>query len=170
MHHSRVACLAALHLLMPALAQAADKTASIGLLVQVLPACQAGSDTSGSIDFGTLDFGTHFSLDNAVSMVGQPNAGALRVNCQQNVPYRVLINGGQSGSVNNRRMLGPSSAELNYNLYTAADYATVWDNSTGVTGMGNGQDQWLPVYGRVPAQTVAQVGSYGDTLTVTVSW
>ncbi|MDG9924075.1 MULTISPECIES: spore coat U domain-containing protein [unclassified Pseudomonas] len=149
---------------------AVDKTASIGLIVEVLPACYAGSINGGSIDFGTLDFGTHFSLSNSVSKVGQPNAGALRVNCQQNVPYRVLINGGQSGVVASRKLLGPGAAQLDYNLYTAADYATVWDNSTGVTGIGNGQDQWLPVYGRVPAQSVPQAGNYGDTLTVTVSW
>lgn len=163
-------CFAALLLVGPLAAKAVDKTATIGLQVEVLPACQAGSVNGGSIDFGTLSFGTHFSLNNAVSAIGQPNAGALRVNCQQNVPYRVLINGGHSGAVGNRRMVGPSAAELSYNLYTAADYATVWDNSTGVTGMGNGRDQWLPVYGRVPAQAVSQIGSYGDTLTVTVSW
>lgn len=149
---------------------AVDKTATIGLSVEVLPACQAGTVTGGGVSFGALDFGTHFALNNTLSKAGQPNAGAVRVNCQQNVPYRVLINGGQSGVVVNRRMLGPGAAQISYNLYTAADYATVWDNSTGVTGIGNGQDQWLPVYGRIPAQAVPQAGNYSDVLTVTVGW
>lgn len=149
---------------------AVDKTATIGLSVEVLPACQADTVTSGGVSFGALDFGTHFALNNTLSKAGQPNAGAVRVNCQQNVPYRVLINGGQSGVVGNRRMLGPGAAQISYNLYTAADYATVWDNSTGVTGIGNGQDQWLPVYGRIPAQAVPQAGNYSDVLTVTVGW
>ncbi|WP_252273167.1 Csu type fimbrial protein [Pseudomonas subflava] len=170
MRRSFYPCFTASLLLAPLPAQAVDKTASIGLRVEVLPACQAGSAGGGSVDFGVLDFGTHFALDNTISVAGQPNAGALRVNCQQNVPYRVLINGGQNGSVGDRRMIGPSTAEVAYNLYTAADYTTVWDDSTGVTGVGTGQDQWLPVYGRVPAQAVSQVGNYGDTLTVTVSW
>lgn len=67
-------------------------------------------------------------------------------------------------------MTGPSAAQVSYNLYTSATYATVWDNSIGVTGTGNGQDQLLPVYGRVPVQAAPLSGTYTDTVTVTVSW
>lgn len=162
--------IALLLLLTPAALPAVDKTATIGLNVEVLPACQAGSSSGSGISFGTLDFGTHLRLDNLLTRVGQPGAGALRVNCQQSIPYRVLINAGYSGTTNTRQMVGPSSAVLTYNLYTGADYATVWDNSTGVSAVGNGQDQWLPIYARVPAQSAPSPGSYSDTLTVTVSW
>ncbi|WP_275545261.1 spore coat U domain-containing protein [Pseudomonas sp. Marseille-Q0931] len=162
--------LALLLALASPLLQAADKTATIALNVEVLPACQAGTTSASGLSFGTLDFGTHLRLDNLITRVGQPGAGALRVNCQQNIPYRVLINGGHSGSTNNRQMAGPGSAVLTYNLYTGADYTTVWDDSTGVSAVGNGQDQWLPVYARVPAQGTPPPGSYSDTLTITVSW
>lgn len=102
--------------------------------------------------------------------MGQPGAGALRINCQQNIPYRVLINAGHSGTTSNRQMAGPGADVVSYNLYTSADHATVWDDTTGVSAMGNGQDQWLPVYARVPAQGAPLPGNYSDTLTVTVSW
>lgn len=162
--------IAFLLLLTPGMLLAADKTATIGLSVEVLPACQAGTNSGSGVSFGTLDFGTHIRLDNLISQVGQPGAGALRVNCQQNVPYRVLINAGHSGTTSNRQMAGPGSAVVAYNLYTSADHTTVWDDTTGMSALGNGQDQWLPIYARVPAQSAPPAGSYGDTLTVTVSW
>ena len=162
--------IALLLLIASPLLSAVDKTVTISLNVEVLPACQAGSSSGSGLSFGTLDFGTHFRLDSLITRAGQPGAGALRVNCQQNIPYRVLINAGYSGTINNRQMAGPGSAVLAYNLYTAADYTTIWDDSTGVSAIGNGQDQWLPVYARVPAQSAPPPGNYSDTLTVTVSW
>lgn len=162
--------IALLLLMAPTHLPALDKTATLNLSVEVLPACQAGSNSGSGLSFGTLNFGNHFALDNRLTQVGQPGSGALRINCQQNIPYRVLISGGHSGNVNNRQMVGPSSAVLAYNLYTASDFLSVWNDSTGVSGVGNGQDQWLPVYARIPAQASPPPGSYSDTLTVTVSW
>lgn len=63
-----------------------------------------------------------------------------------------------------------SALTLQYNLYTTAARTTVWDNVTGVSGTGNGADQWNTVYGRVPAQTTPAAGVYQDTVNVTVSW
>ena len=77
--------IASLLLMAPAVLPAVDKTATIGLNVEVLPACQAGSSSGSGVSFGTLDFGTHLRLDNLVTLIGQPDAGALRVNCQQNI-------------------------------------------------------------------------------------
>lgn len=157
-------CLAA-----PALA--ATKTATIGVQVVVIQACNVGTaNGGGGVGFGTLDFGSHYNLAASVSVTGQQNAGAIRVNCVNGVPYRVLMNGGNSGNVAARQMNGPGGQHVNYNLYTAASYATVWDNTTGVTGNGNGQDQWLPVFGLVPAQATPAAGTYTDIVVVTVSW
>ena len=100
--------IASLLLMAPAVLPAVDKTATIGLNVEVLPACQAGSSSGSGVSFGTLDFGTHLRLDNLVTLIGQPDAGALRVNCQQNIPYRVLINAGYSGTTSNRQMVPPT--------------------------------------------------------------
>lgn len=151
-------------------ASAASKTATVGIRAELLPACTAGSAQAGSTTFGTLDFGTHVSLDNVITVVGQAGAGALRVNCLTETPYRVLISAGSSGSTSARAMTGAGSAKLHYNLYTDANFNVLWDDSTGFSALGNGQDQWLPVYGRMPAQPISQTGLYSDTLTVTVSW
>ena len=150
---------------------ATSKTASIGLTAEVLPACSAGSTAPATLgQFGVLDFGTYFSLTALVSVTSQIGNGSLRVNCLLNTPYRVLLSAGGSGSVAARRMTGPAAAQINYNLYTSSAYTTVWDNTTGVTGTGSGTDQYLQVYGRVPAQAAPTPGTYTDTITVTVSW
>ncbi len=150
---------------------AASKTATIGLAAEVLPACSAGSTVPATLgQFGVLDFGTYFSLTSLITVSSAVGNGSLRINCILNIPYRVLLSAGGSGSVAARRMVGPASAQITYNLYTSAAYTTVWDNTTGVTGTGTGADQYLQVFGRVPAQSAPTPGTYTDTVTVTVSW
>lgn len=147
------------------------KSATIGLSAEVLPACSAGSTAPVTLgQFGTLNFGTYFSLNALVSVASTVGNGSLRVNCLLNTPYRVLLSPGGSGNVATRRMTGPASAQINYNLYTSAAYTTIWDNTTGVTGTGTGADQYLQVFGRVPKQAAPTPGTYTDTITVTVSW
>ncbi|MEK1940201.1 MAG: spore coat U domain-containing protein [Pseudomonas sp.] len=150
---------------------AVSKAATIGLSAEVLPACSAGSTAPATLgQFGTLNFGTYFSLNALVSASSAVGNGSLRVNCLLNTPYRVLLSAGGSGNVAARRMTGPAAAQINYNLYTSAAYTTVWDNTTGVTATGSGADQYLQVFGRVPKQAAPTPGTYTDTITVTVSW
>lgn len=150
---------------------AVTKSATIGLSAEVLPACSAGSTAPTTLgQFGTLNFGTYFSLNTLVSASSSVGNGSLRVNCLLNTPYRVLLSAGGSGNVAARRMSGPAAAQISYNLYTSAAYSVIWDNTTGVTGTGNGADQYLQVFGRVPKQAAPTPGTYTDTVTVTVSW
>jgi len=74
--------------------------------------------------------------------------------------------------VSSRSMANTTNATLKvlYNLYTNATRTTVWDNTTGLSDVGNGADQWHTVYGRVPSQTTPAAGVYQDTVNVTVSW
>jgi spore coat protein U-like protein len=64
------------------------------------------------------------------------------------------------------------AATVNYNLYTASNYTTIWGNAGGalVNSTGNGADQLFTIYGRVPAQTTPAPGTYTDTVTVTVTY
>lgn len=164
-------CLFLILLGWPPFVAAASKSASIGVTAELVPACSAGSTQAGNLgQFDTLDFGSHFALAAAVTAVAQGSMGGLRINCVANTPYRVLLGAGSSGDVAARTLLGPGATVLAYNLYSDAGYATLWDDSTGVSGLGSGADQWLSVYGRVPAQAVPGPGLYSDTVTVTVSW
>jgi spore coat protein U-like protein len=71
-------------------------------------------------------------------------------------------------------MIGPSSAQLNYNLYSDAGFSANWGNTPGtdtVAGTGIGSAQALIVYGVIPAgQTSVAAGNYSDTLIVTLTY
>lgn len=65
---------------------------------------------------------------------------------------------------------GPSAQQVSYNLYTNATYSVIWDDVVGVSQVATGQVVTIPVYGLVPAQSTPAVGTYTDTVQVTVSW
>src|SRR5471032_2970344 len=138
----------------------------------LLPACTAGTTTSGSTTFGTLNFGNYASTTSVINATSTQLAGSIRVNCVNGLSYKILMDGGSSGSVTARSMANTTNATLKilYNLYTNATRTTVWDNTTGLSDVGNGADQWHTVYGRVPSQTTPAAGVYQDTVNVTVSW
>ncbi|WP_255211542.1 Csu type fimbrial protein [Serratia ficaria] len=152
------------------LAAADSKTATIGVSATLVSACEAGSTSSGNISFGSLNFGTRYFLSTAVSVAGQQNAGAIRVKCNNGTSYHVLLDGGQSGNTAARYLQSAAGQKVNYNLYTSAAHSTIWDNLTGVSQTANGVDNWLPVYGMIPAQATPAVGSYTDTVQVTINW
>ncbi|ASM16513.1 MULTISPECIES: Csu type fimbrial protein [Serratia] len=152
------------------LAQADSKTATLGVSATLLSACEAGSSSGGNVSFGTLNFGTLYFLSTATSVAGQQNAGAIRVKCTNGTSYSVLLGGGQSGNTAARYLQSAAGQRVNYNLYTNAAHSAIWDNLTGVSQTANGADNWLPVYGMIPAQSTPPTGSYTDTVQVTINW
>ena len=63
-----------------------------------------------------------------------------------------------------------SSKFLAYNVFSD-DVGALWENATGVAYIGSGVAQPLVVYGIIPKnQTDAPVGSYTDTLVVTINY
>ena len=147
-----------------------SKTANIGVSATVLSACEAGSSSGGNVSFGSLNFGTVYFLTTAVSVAGQQNSGAIRVKCNNGTSYNVLLGGGQSGNTAARYLQSATSQRVNYNLYTNSAHSVIWDNLNGVSQTANGQDNWLPVYGMIPVQSTPPVGSYTDTVQVTINW
>nr|WP_284468889.1 spore coat protein U domain-containing protein [Serratia symbiotica] len=81
-----------------------------------------------------------------------------------------MLSGGRSGNTAARYLQSATGQRVNYNLYISAAHSTVWDNVTGMSQTANGVDNWLPVYGLIPAQTTPPPGSYTDTVQVTINW
>ena len=70
-------------------------------------------------------------------------------------------------------MTGPSSAALNYAVYSNSARSSIWGNTVGsnvVAGTGLGTAQVLTVYGRIPAAQYPAPGSYTDTITATLTY
>lgn len=94
------------------------------------------------------------------------------------VSVTVSLSTGSSGSYAPRKMYKGSDT-LDYNLYTNIGHSTVWgDGSSGTSTVAYtlllpllGASRTDTVYGLVPAnQTTTVVGSYSDTITVTIDY
>jgi spore coat protein U-like protein len=116
----------------------------------------------------TLDLGSTGVIQSNV-----PASTPLHIQCTNTTPYTIgLDKGTTSGASVSQRLLANGSATVNYNLYTASDYATVWGDTGGtpVSSTGTGADQLFTIYGKIPAQTTPAPGTYTDLITVTVTY
>ena len=159
-------------ILCPFFAHAVNEYATIDVSATIVPACETGTVISGgSISFGTLDFGQKTLLNQDTVATGGSGSGGIRIKCVQNTNVAITMSAGNSGNINQRYMQNSVSGQkIFYNLYTNSTNTTVWDNVTGVSITATGVDQWLPVYGLVPAQTSPAVGVYTDVIPVTITW
>jgi spore coat protein U-like protein len=114
-----------------------------------------------------------------------PSAGALSaavdatstvsVTCSYGTPYAVSLGLGNGAGVTSpiaRKMTG-TGGTIAYGLYRDSARSLPWGDAAGsstLSGTGAGATQFLPVYGRVPAQTTPPPGLYSDTIVVTVSY
>lgn len=107
----------------------------------------------------------------------------LLVRCTKNAPYSIALNAGTTptATLNQRLLAGPGGDTLQYNLYTVANFATIWGNNAGGTGWvtGNGaglgvaNQATLTVYGQLPNNATNQsagIGGYTDLITATITY
>ncbi len=135
-----------------------------------------GSSNGSTNNFGSINFGQHPTLDSTLDAqsVGVTAGSSFGINCAASTAYSVALNSGLNvGASNQRRMINGANF-VSYNLYSDAGRATAWGNGSNggnaVTGTGTGAVQEMVVYGRVPNQTTPAVGTYVDTVQVTVTW
>ncbi len=94
--------------------------------------------------------------------------------CSLSLPYTVGLGGGNAGATNpTQRKMSFAGHSILYGLYRDSARAQPWGGSIGVNtvpGTGTGLSQAYAVYGRVPAQATPPVGTYNDTIVVTVTY
>ncbi len=120
-----------------------------------------------SVSAGTLNFGNAGLLTSATD-----SSTAVSVQCANGVPYQVGLGNGQNASGSIRRMRN-ATRYVTYEVYRNSARTQRWGNTLNtdtVTGTGNGNIQNLSVYGRVPAQTTPNAGTYTDVVVVTVTY
>lgn len=110
----------------------------------------------------------------AVSPVS--SLGSIRYKCTDvgdSDSIIIHLSSGNASAYTPRKLL-QGAYELDYNLYTTAGYTTVWGDGSAGTGYygavtpQEGEETALTIYGRIPAQQNARVGSYADTIVATV--
>lgn len=113
--------------------------------------------------------GVAFGNYNTLTSSALDGAGDISVSCDVLSSVTVKLSAG-SGTIE-QRVMTAGTAQLNYNLYTDSGRTTVWgDGITGSTVSATGVLITFPVYGRIPALQNVVAGSYGDSITITVSY
>jgi spore coat protein U-like protein len=109
-------------------------------------------------------------------------AGTITINCTSDVVKAILTlsQSSTSGSFNPRQMKCSGRTDLlNYNIYTDIARTIIFGNGTGGTGdIGLKRptgppapwSQMIDIYGRIPPGQNVSVGSYSDTITLTINW
>ena len=138
------------------------------LVVAVLMtiASRAWSGTTCTVASPGVVFGSY----DPFSAVALDITGTITVTCNTSAPSTISLSPG-GGTYASRKMTSGAHT-LNYNLYTTTTRTIVWGDGTAGTSTvaANGTIVAKTVYGRIPALQNAFVGSYSDTITVTIAF
>jgi spore coat protein U-like protein len=109
--------------------------------------------------------------------------GSIGVQCTNTTPYSIGLGNGNYASGSQRRMYSAATGQyISYNLYTDSARTNAWAASSSASsctagsgtcalGTGTGAPQpAVTVYGRIPPQTTPVLGTYTDTVVVTVTY
>lgn len=126
-----------------------------------------------TLNFGSSPATISSNIDSTATITAQ---------CTNTTPYSIGIGSGTNASGSQNRMrLGATSSYINYNLYTDAARSLTWTTTSSTTsctggagtcvlGTGTGSNQGVTIYGRAPAQTAPAIGTYNDTVVITVTF
>jgi spore coat protein U-like protein len=135
-------------------------TATLLSATHVARAITCGISAQG-VAFGSYDPFSNQSLD---------GSGEINVICDASTAYSIALSTGRASY--SPRAMADGTHELFYNLYIDATRTTIWGDATGGTAIvaATGIGERHTVYGRIPARQNAFVGSYADTVVVTLTF
>ena len=135
----------------------ADPTAELGVSAEVTKVCNV---TTSPVAFGNIDVTTAGNVD---------ATGGFSVVCTSGTAWTAAADAGNgTGASTAARKMASGANLLNYALYTDTERAT---NFVSATGTGSGSAQANTIYGRVPSgQTTVPVGSYADSVTISLTY
>jgi len=123
-----------------------------------------------------------FHSYNTISRTATTGRGKVSVRCNagmsmskdSTISYSVAISTGHSGSYHQRKMFNGHDS-LIYNLYTNPSHTRIWGDDTrgthkvfAVSRINNSKT--IRVYGRISPHQDVEVGTYIDTITVTLEF
>lgn len=135
---------------------------------------------STAMNFGSYSFTTSSPTNSTSTVTVTCNSGP-----QQALSASYVISASLTTAGNPQRsMTGPLSSQLLYNLYTTSARTTIWADGTVGTATISGScsqpcllvcgsrtcNQTFTIYGGIPVGQTVRSGSYGATLTITVTF
>ena len=143
---------------------AATATTTFPITASVIDSCTVAATP--------LAFGNY----NGITALVLDATATITPTCTLGTAYTITLDAGlgTGATLTTRRLSGPASATLDYAIYTDPTRTTVWGNGGGGTGtragVGLGAAEPGLLYGRIPASQATAVGSYLDTITVTLTY
>ncbi|MDB5699795.1 MAG: hypothetical protein JWN69_2599 [Alphaproteobacteria bacterium] len=123
--------------------------------------------TTAAIAFGTY---------NTLSAANSDATGTVNVTCTPGTPWTATAGAGTgTGATLSVRKMTSGANLMNYALYTDSGRTTIWGDgvapTVNIAGTGTGAVQASTIYGRVTgSQSTLPVGSYADTVAVTITF
>jgi spore coat protein U-like protein len=101
------------------------------------------------------------------------NVAVIDVTCTDAAPYTVTLGPGGGDATDPRaRQMRNGASYLTYGLYRDPGRTAAWGWMAGQeqSGTGTGRTQFLTVYGRINGGQIGQLGTYTDSVVVTVTY
>lgn len=119
--------------------------------------------------------GVAFGSYNVFAAAPVDSTGSVRYQCSGgSVIFTISLSRGASSTFQPRRMASGTDT-LSYNLYLDAARISIWGDGTGGTAWFTatsvtGKPATATIFGRIPAGQDVAVGSYSDTIVVTIQF
>jgi len=153
-HYARPALLAGALMLLPMAAMAQQQiNANLNVSINILATCTLNATPLA------------FADQNALAISEVDATASVTVNCTATAPYTLGFGPGNNNT-GGRRMADGSNNFINYEIYrdsARSEVLTALGGAFTIGGQGDGNDQALSVYGRVPTQTATASGAYTES-------
>lgn len=150
---------------------------SLGVTAIVGAGCQVNNSnvTSGTVNFGNLDFGSINTIgsQNIDAQTTGSGNGSIVMECSNGTTFTITLDNGQHFASGSRAMVnaGNGAVFLSYALYQNVARTVAWTTASPLSGTASGAPATFHIYGRIPGgQTGISAGTYNDTVQVVISW
>ena len=155
--------------------QALTVDTSFDVTANVVNGCSLGGSGSGGANFGTINFGTMPTVLSNIDVASSSGAGSIIVTCSPGASITLALDYGLHNGNSSFRYLSNESgtAKLAYQLYRDSSYNQVWATDSLAYTISSFPEitQTYTVYARLfSTPTMPAVGTYTDTITVTLTY
>ncbi|HLH29616.1 MAG TPA: spore coat U domain-containing protein [Terriglobia bacterium] len=119
----------------------------------------------GPLNFGNLGF--------SLATTSSSQTATVSYTCSRGTTAQITMDQGLNGTgtpASPVRRMKSAANFMGYQLYSNSGMTVVWDGVTGINVTGTGAAQNTTVYGQVPRQTLPPLGTYNDTVVVTINF
>jgi spore coat protein U domain-containing protein, fimbrial subunit CupE1/2/3/6 len=156
-----VGALMSMVLVTPAKPSAGQLLTNMAVSATGVAGCQNFS--SGGLSFGNYPSSSATPIDSTAT---------VNITCTNGVGWTLDADTGLhfSGISGSRNMDAGGSGTLAYSLYTDSGRTTSFIGASKITGVANGSQQSVTIYGRIPAGQGVAAAAYTDTVVLTLTF